>query len=592
MAQSIKRTNSVVNRIFFSVLSINIIAAFAPTLNTAVDCLVISRFIGGASTAVTGLLFPFNLLTNALATLCVTGTGIVCSKLIGAKNIKEADKIYWEIGAILLSIAVAASLVLFFAPYFVAGLFCFGNNEMGIHQLTSDYLSGYAFSIPAIVLGAYLLPILQIKGERIGGWISLAILAITNWIGDLVSVLWIGKSMYYIAMATTVSQWLSFLVLLFFLRRCNRTRIRELNLSLGEMAKDFRRVAVIGGVNASIFLMVFAYNTLLNNQVMHYGSVMDMSGLSVYNSIRNLIVPLVLGLASTTVTVVGFLRGEMDEEGIHFFRSFAARYTLCIVTPVAALIWLIAPYFVAIFTPEPAIQSSAILFLRCFCISAPLLSYRFFIRGYLQGLEMKTMSLFSSFLGEIAIVGTLFLLLGKMYDLKGLAAALIVAEMIFDLLCIIYLKYIRKRNISQYEKLMCYRKIQEKEDEFSTEATVSSIEDVMEFIQKLDTLGKEKNCNQRILHYGELAVEEIGTHILHEAEKKVSIDIRYAKKNGHYILSMRDTGGLMNPYEWENQANNANLHNSIAFRLLGKFAKSIVYTTAFHFNCYTYQLEE
>ncbi len=270
----------------------NIIAYTIPIIITnmlqlcfnAADLIVVGRFCGSLSVAAVGSTSSLiHLIINLFIGLSV-GCGISAAQSIGAGNKEKISQIVHTALPVSLIIGVFLSFVGFFGSGFLLELM---GTPSKVLPLATVYLKIYFVGIFATMVYNFCAAILRAAGDTKSPLIFLSLAGIINVVLNLIFVIFFNMDVAGVALATTISQFLSAILSVLALMR--RTDSCKLFLGKIKIYKkpllEFIRIGLPAGIQSSMFSFS---NVILQSSVNSLGEIV-VSGSAAAMNIENFV---------------------------------------------------------------------------------------------------------------------------------------------------------------------------------------------------------------------------------------------------------------------------------------------------------------
>ena len=293
------------------------VAQLIQILYNVVDRIYIGHLPVIGSNALTGigLVFPITTLVAAFTNLFSTGGVPLFSMARGAKEEKKAELILGQVVSLLFitSLALMALCYIFKRPV----LFLFGASEetyVYADQYLKIYLLGTIFSVFSTGLNGFI----NAQGYPKKGMMTVMLGAIINLILDPVFIYGLHMGVYGAAIATVISQGVSFMwVLSFFMGKKTFYHIKKENLILkAGMVGKITSLGISGFVMQGTNCLV---QVVCNKMLFMYGGDMYVGIMTVINSVREILSVPGSTLGSGAQPVLGYNYGAKQYERVRIF---------------------------------------------------------------------------------------------------------------------------------------------------------------------------------------------------------------------------------------------------------------------------------
>ncbi len=299
----IKDVNMLTGPIFGSVIAYTVPIILTNILqicfNTA-DLIVVGRFCGSLSVAAVGATSSLiHLIINLFIGLSV-GCGITAAQSIGAGNKEKTFRIVHTALPLSLIVGVFLSVVGFFGSGFLLKLM---GTPTKVLPLSTIYLKIYFIGIVATMVYNFCSAILRAAGDTKSPLIFLSLAGIVNVLLNLIFVILFDMDVAGVALATTISQFLSAILSVYALMR--RTDSCKLNLNKMKIHKtpllEFIRIGIPAGIQSSMFSFS---NVIIQSSVNSLGEIV-VSGSAASMNIENFVYTAMNAFHQTALNFTG-----------------------------------------------------------------------------------------------------------------------------------------------------------------------------------------------------------------------------------------------------------------------------------------------
>ena len=388
-------------------------------LYNIVDRMYIGRIEGHGLQALgaVGLCFPFIAIINAFANWFGSGGAPLCAIESGKGDHQEAEN---DLNASFVMILAGGIVLTVFGLVFCRQILqMFGTSESNmVYALPymQIYLSGTIFSMIALGLN----PFINAQGYPGIGMLTIAIGAVTNIVLDPVFIFLLNMNVNGAALATVISQILSALFVLFFLRSPKaRYRIGFAMNNLNQVL-SLHRVWDILSLGFAGFVMQCT-NSLVqivsNSCLSVYGGDLYISVMTVVSSIRQILDTPIFGLTDGSGPILSFNYGACHysrvKNAIQIMTILAFGYTAL----VWILILLVPGFFISLFTPEETLKAAAIPALNTYFFAFVFQALQYSGQTVFKSLNKKKQAIFFSLFRKVIIVVPLTIALPSLFHM-------------------------------------------------------------------------------------------------------------------------------------------------------------------------------
>lgn len=365
-------------------------------LYNAADLIIVSNFSDdpNALGAVGSTGSLINLTVNLFMGLSI-GTNVLCAKLYGAKNYDKIGKVVHT--SILISFIIGLFLMLF-GIIFAKDLLHIMNNDL---ELSKVYLQIYFIGMPFNLVYNFAAAILRAVGDTKRPLYYLIFTGLINVILNLIFVIFFNMSVAGVALATIISQFLSFLLIMRTLiktKECYKFKFKELKIHKGELL-DLIRIGLPAGIQSSLFSIS---NALIQSSVNLFGEI-AMNGNSAAQSIEGFVYVAMNSVYHAAIAFTSQNYGAKNEKNIKKVTKYSLLYVCIVALSLGILIFSFGKSLINIYTKNPDEVSVAYLRLHFLCLPYFLCGIMDVMVGVLRGLGKSTMPMVVSIVGVCGI---------------------------------------------------------------------------------------------------------------------------------------------------------------------------------------------
>ena len=329
-----------------------ILGALVQVAFNAADLIVVGKMGGTESSAAVGAVSPVvSLLVNSSIGLSV-GINAVLSRILGQNDIKRAARV--------VNTAVISSVVL----GIILMVVCFVFSKPLLQSLNCDkeyidgailYMNIYAVGIPATLLYNFSAAIIRSMGDTTHPFIYLVIAGITNVVLNVLLCLVLENKVAAVAIATTVSQFVSGILTFVHLARLDNGagfNVKKMSFSFGELWAILK-VGAPSAFNSALFALS---NLQMHSAINAYGTAAT-AGSSAASSVEGVNGAFSTGLNSATVPFVGQNIGANNPKRVKQSIVCAIVLTASISFIISTTMYILGEHVLSLYLP--ADQSGA-----------------------------------------------------------------------------------------------------------------------------------------------------------------------------------------------------------------------------------------
>lgn len=337
-----------------------IVSMLVTSFYNMADTFFVGR-IGTSATAAVGVAFPVMAIIQALGFFCGHGSGNSISRKLGAQENDAAEELAATgfFGGLLLGCLVLAAGIIFLTPLSRI----LGSTET-ILPYTKDYLRIILIGAPYMTAQFVLNNQIRFQGNAFYAMIGVGIGAVLNIVLDPVLIFGFHMGISGAALATVISQFVSFLLLLGGVRfsGCIPVRLKNVRFSRELLLE------IAGGGLPSLFrqgLGSIATMTL-NIAANPYGDA-AIAAMSVVSRISMFAISALIGFGQGFQPVCGFNYGARKYARVREAFWFCVKVSTLFLFLIAILGFLFSGHLIAIFRDDPEVIHIGTAALRFQC---------------------------------------------------------------------------------------------------------------------------------------------------------------------------------------------------------------------------------
>lgn len=396
------------------------------SIYTMVDGIFVSRGVGPSALAAVSLSMPYINAIFAIALLVAVGSSTLISFYLG-KNEKEKSNKIFTLNIIILSfIGFVISL---FSFMFLEKISLFLGATEETLKYTMDYL-GIIIIFSTFFMLAYSLEVLvKADGFPIYSIIFVSLAAFTNIILDYIFVIIFNYGVKGAALATGLSQLISFLgFLLHFLSRKSQLKFTKIHLDL-KLAKNIFTIGLPEALTElSAGVTIFFFNTAL----LKYLGDSGVTAFGVIIYINNLVMMTMIAINQGIQPLISFYKGKKANKKIEsiFKLALGTTITFSIFFIIISQLWTDELVSIFISSSNTDIYDLSQYALKIFSFSFTLCGFNILVSGYFTALKNIQDALFISIMRGFLLIPILLLILPNIIGSVGIWLSPVVSEII------------------------------------------------------------------------------------------------------------------------------------------------------------------
>lgn len=186
----------VVKKAYLRILPLQIFGIVISAINTFIDSLVTSRFLGTDAMAAIGLFGPIGTVIG-ISYVLITGTQILCSQSLGEGDEKKVIGTFSTTAALVSAFGLAFTLI---CIAFRKSLVVLVGASSITSDLLSDYILGYSFGITGQMLFGMMTAFLPVNNQMKRSYVGIAVMIVSNVACDLIFTIGIRMGIFGMAL--------------------------------------------------------------------------------------------------------------------------------------------------------------------------------------------------------------------------------------------------------------------------------------------------------------------------------------------------------------------------------------------------------
>lgn len=428
---------SIIMMVFVSVYSI-------------VDGVFVSNYTDELAFAALNLIFPFIMILGAVGFMLGTGGNAVVSKMLGEGEKEKANQIFSMLvyATAILGTVLGVIGILVVRP--VAELFARAEKDLSAAERAQliEYCVLYARIILAVLPGFMLQNAFQgffVTAEKGNMGLIVTIAAgVGNILLDALFVAVFNWGLAGAALATAANQLLGGVVPLIYFSRKNDSL-----LQLGKTKFDgkiFLEVCFNGSSELMTNVALSVVTILYNTQLMRYVGIDGVSAYGIMNYIGFIFIAVFLGYSIGSAPIIGFHYGAKNKDELKNVYRKSLTLVLIAGAVMTLLAELLATPLSAIFVGNNAeLLAMTTHGLRIFAFNFLFAGFNIFVSSFFTALSNGALSLLVSFSRTFVCQVLAVFLLPLIWQVDGIWAAAIAAELLSLMLSVVLLLLNKKR---------------------------------------------------------------------------------------------------------------------------------------------------
>lgn len=409
---------------FFKFVIPSVVSMLVFNLYTMVDGIYVARFVGEHALSAVNISMPYVNFIFAFSILFSVGTSTVVAIFRGENNMKSANETFTR-NTIFLT--VCALIITLLALVFQNELALF----LGASEVTLPYVHDYLgvliwFTFFFIV--SYSMEVLvKTDGFPKLATAAVSVGAVTNIVMDYVLVVHVGMGIRGAAIATGLSQVLTFTVFtIHFLGKRGTIHWCKTTMDLSV----YKRIIPIGTADFITELSAGTIIFLFNHAILKHIGDNGVVTYTVITYIYNIVMMTFTGISQGMQPLVSFYRGRREENTCRLFLRYALYSTFAMSMLALAICLFMTPALVSIFIDASRAElfTYTVHAFRIYSLCYLVIGYNIVCSGYFAAVEKSGYSFAISLLRGFVLIAASIWIMGELFQGEGIWYATLVCE--------------------------------------------------------------------------------------------------------------------------------------------------------------------
>ena len=349
MTQYERMTEEAIPKLIIALSIPTVLSMLVSNIYNLVDTAFVGR-LGTSQSAAVGVIFGYMSIIQAVGFMFGQGSGSIAARLLGAKKDEDASRI--ASAGILCSVGLGLLMTLVTFPLLDQTVRVLGSTET-IAPYAKQYLTYILIAAPAMTGGYTLNNLLRYEGKASLGMIGLITGAILNIALDPLLMFVLDLGIVGAAMATAISQVISFAILLsMFLRHRTTLRLSVRNADL--RPKTVGNIMATGLPSLLRQVLNSLATILLNSSAAAYGDE-AVAAMSIVSRVAFFAFAMALGIGQGFQPVCAYNYGAKKYARLRSAFWVTVVMAEAILAVMAGVGLLLSPQLIGIFRDDPKV---------------------------------------------------------------------------------------------------------------------------------------------------------------------------------------------------------------------------------------------
>ncbi len=404
------------HKLFFRYVAPSVAAMWCFSIYTMIDGIFVGRGVGPLALAAVNLSMPFISFVFAVALLIAVGSSTLISYYLGRKDGRSANRLFTLNLIVLVTIALGIAGV---SLFYLEELVLFLGAAPDTLPLAMDYLGIIILFSPFFMIAYSLEVLVKADGFPVFSIIVVALAAVVNLVLDYLFVIRLQYGVQGAAVATGLSQFISFLVfMVYFLRGNSRLSFQKPEIRRQEVIGLFKVGSPEAISELSAGFTIFLFNFVIGR---HLGS-QGHAAFAVMMYLNNLVVLTMIGINQGIQPLVSYYIGKGEE-----WKAKALLKTAMKTGFGFSLFFFVGSVFftetlVSFFINREAVETFAMASygLKLFSTGFLLIGFNLIISGYFTALRETRKALFMAFTRSWGLISFGLFILPEFFGSTGI----------------------------------------------------------------------------------------------------------------------------------------------------------------------------
>ena len=541
-----------------------VIAVICTILVVILNGIIIGNFFGNIGLAAFGLTLPIIYANLAIGYIFSYGGSIVASNnMADEKRVNNNFTVVCIVAAII-GIILTVLLLIFTSD--VAQILGASGESF---NSTVSLMKGFFLVILPLMFLYIFINYSRIDGYPVLGLYAGLLLFLLNLILNLVFVMIFKTDIFGVGLATALSTIITVLFLLSHFLSKKSTYKFQKNL---EFKMELSQIIKSGLPNAlnQIYNML---RTIITNYLgVMVGGLIFLGALSIQSNVYLLLCSVGVGIGSTTSALGGLFYGEKDKTQLEQLLEISIKYALVIISIIALILFIFAPYFVYMFGKNPEVYDVAVRGLRIFAWSLPFSGICFILLNFYNATQQLKIANYISFAHSFLFLSAFAIIFSFLMGGDGIWISFVLCEIVTLLSLFFLIKFKTKK----FPKSLSDFVIMD-ENLFPCEDTyavyIESEDELLDVVENIDKNLLDDDLDDGTKLKIQLILEEMGTAIFahaYKSEKDKYLNIRILYKNTEEIIVYFQDSGA--PFDIEKDFEKK---EDLGIKIIKNFSKDI-----------------
>ena len=455
--QFIKMTQTPITRLIIGLGIPTTLSMMVTSLYNLADAYFVSRLASDSATAAVNNLLALMSIIQAVGFTYGMGSGSIISRLLGKRDRESADRTASSsfFIALISGIVIAVIGFIFLTPLMKV----FGSRSNEVLVNSKEYGRFILLAAPFMCMSFVMNNVLRAEGKAVLSMIGLVVGAVINVALDPLLIFGFGMGIRGAAVATFVSQIISFTVLLFMFLS-GKTIVRLRIRAISKQFAPYWEVIATGFPSFCRQILASLCTVFLSNAAFTHGGDAAQAALGVVQKVFMLAFSISLGIGQGYQPVLGYNYSAKRFDRVRSAYLFTLSFATVVITVFAICCLFFAPALMNAFSLSKEATEIGTLALRLQCLAMPRLPMNFMAGLTYQSVGNKSLAALLSISRQGLFYIPAVLILPRIFELFGVQCCQAVSDF-FAFFFALPFTFLFFKNLKEEKKLALLEDIKE-----------------------------------------------------------------------------------------------------------------------------------
>ena len=386
--------------------------------------------IGESAQAATGVIYTLQTIIQGIAFMLGQGSGTFISRHLANRDTDTASKF---VSSAFFAGSIIGLVITILGLTFIAPLVRFLGSTPTIEPHAMDYGFWILLAAPFIICSMILNNALRFEGKALYSMVGLTTGGVLNILGDYILVMRLNMGVYGAGLATAVSQFISFVILLIMFATSAQSKIRPKFVS--RRVLDYLNICRVGLPSLIRQGLTSVTSGVLNNLTKPFGDA-AIAAMSVVNRYSMFLLCVGLGMGQGFQPVAAFNYQAGKYKRVKKGMTFTMLFGLVFIGSISLLSIFFSDSIIAIFQKSEEVREIGRVALRYAAIGMMFMPFSVPVNMLYQSIQKPAISSLLSMIRSGAITIPMLLIFVPLLGLTGVQIAQPTADIMAGLISI------------------------------------------------------------------------------------------------------------------------------------------------------------